>query len=98
MQFPQVKPESFVPIFASYCIDYRYDGLSSEFFKAIGYENSYFLATNAGAALPLGYKYCETTHDKDDKDDKKCCPGISEMKTLKKSFVTNLNIALTLKP
>lgn len=94
MQFPQVKPESFVPIFVSYCIDYRYDALSSEFFKQIGYENSYYLATNAGAALPLGYKYCKTTHD----DQKDCCPGVDQMKILKRSLVTNLNIALTLKP
>lgn len=100
MPFPEPTP--LVPIFASYCIDFRYDALSSEFLKAIGYENSYFLATNAGAALPLGYKKsCENDcgHDcKSGKKQRKCCPGTELLDVLKNSFVTNLQIALTLQP
>ena len=49
-------PSTSVPIFTTYCIDYRYDALSSEFFKQIGLGNSYFLSTTAGAALCLGYE------------------------------------------
>jgi hypothetical protein len=96
MVFPEpIAPA--VPIFTSYCIDYRYDALSSEFLSQIGYANSYYLATNAGAALPLGYKYCE--HESRKKHCKrKCCPGEESMDTLKKSLTTNLEIALTLRP
>jgi hypothetical protein len=102
MSFPVTNPESFVPIFTSYCIDYRYDSLSSDFLKAIGYANSYFLATNAGAALPLGYKkscrnICCTDNDKKCSK-KKCCPGDDLMTDLRNSFTTNLRIALTLRP
>lgn len=66
MAFPKPVSASDPPIFTCYCIDFRYDALSSEFLKAIGYGNSYFLATNAGAALPLGYKgFCKN----------ECCSG-----------------------
>lgn len=100
MVFPELTPETFVPIFANYCIDFRYDALSSAFLKGIGYENSYFLATNAGAALPLGYKYsCKNDNCKcSGKNHSKCCPGTKPMDVLKDSFVTNLQIALTLRP
>lgn len=96
--------KTIVPIFASYCIDYRYDALSSEFLKQIGFENSYFLATNAGAALPLGYdKSCKCIRrpddcQEDDNEKKDCCPGTSQMAVLRNAFATNLNIALTLQP
>jgi len=100
MPFPDPTPPT-VPIFACYCIDFRYDALSSAFLNDIGYTNSYFLATNAGAALPLGYKYCR--HSCCNPEDrtcstKTCCPGKDAMEILKTSFVTNLSIALTLQP
>lgn len=100
MVFPDpIAPQ--IPIFTTYCIDYRYDALSSEFLTQIGYANSYYLATNAGAALPLGYKYCEDgcRSEKARKcSTRNCCPGVKDMNTLKKSFITNLEIALTLRP
>ena len=33
MVFPEVNPETLPPIYAAYCIDYRYDALSSEFLR-----------------------------------------------------------------
>jgi hypothetical protein len=97
MVFPEVKlKRSATPIFATYCIDYRYDALSSNFLKAIGYANSYYLATNAGASLPLGYK--KTCKSGVENKSGTCCPGIDAMNILKNSLVTNLDIALTLKP
>lgn len=93
--FPEINPELFTPIFTSYCIDYRYDALSSNFLKGIGYANSYYLSTNAGSSLSLGYKkYCKNNCD----DDKNYCHKDEAMDILKKSFITNLKIALTLKP
>lgn len=98
MPFPEPDPEAFTPIFVSYCIDYRYNAASSEFLDAIEYEDSYYLSTNAGASLPLGYKKsCKNIVDKK-QSNAKCCLGLEEMDNLKKSFVTNLKIALTLKP
>ncbi len=44
------------PIFSIFCIDFRYDTLTSNFFQEIGLTNSYFAATAAGAALPVGYE------------------------------------------
>jgi len=105
MSLPPNPPS--VPIFACYCIDFRYDALSGEFLRAIGFENSYFLATNAGAALPLNYKEsCKDNgcgcHDKKrehkEKGHDKCCPGKKPLGVLQDSFVTNLSIALTLRP
>jgi hypothetical protein len=49
-----------IPIFSVFCIDYRYDNLTANFFQGTGLLNSYFAATAAGAALPLGYK-CSCT-------------------------------------
>src|SRR5437016_5158775 len=100
MTFPEPTPPE-VPIFACYCIDYRYDALSSDFLRNIGYADSYFLATNAGGALPLGYKYCHNSccNTENKKcSSKKCCNGSDPMHTLRKSWVTNLEIALTLRP
>jgi len=94
----------------TYCIDYRYNAISAEFLDEIGYENSYYLSTNAGASLPLGYaesckhiNKCNNTcftgsGNNANKCNNGCCVGFEEMNDLKKSFVTNLQIALTLKP
>ncbi|AYV83129.1 MAG: hypothetical protein Hyperionvirus4_94 [Hyperionvirus sp.] len=102
MTFPEVDPQPSVPIpiFASYCIDYRYDALASNYLREIGFPNSYYLATNAGAALPLGYKKsCKNIKcNCESEAHQHCCPGTDEMDNLKKSFVTNLQIALTLRP
>jgi len=100
MSFPQANAETITPIFTTYCIDYRYDSLSSDFLNAIGYANSYYVGTNAGAALALSYdKTCDTINCQSSKaPSKTCCNGRHYMHDLKKSFVTNLEIALTLKP
>ena len=43
-----------------YCIDYRYDSLSSNYLNEIGYSELYYLSTGTGASLALGYeKYCK---------------------------------------
>lgn len=48
-----------IPTFNICCIDFRFDGLATQYFKETGNEFNYFLGTTAGAALPLGYKeYC----------------------------------------
>ena len=101
MVFPEVNPETLPPIYAAYCIDYRYDALSSEFLRQIKYGDSYYLATAAGAALALGYKdYCKndccSCSCSSSPDYCKTCPVNPNLNTLKKSLVTNLNIALTL--
>jgi len=104
MVFLELNPKSLPPpIYASYCIDYRYDSLASEFLKQIGYANSYYLATAAGAALALGYKdYCKndccSCSCSSSPDYCKTCPVNPNLNTLKKSLVANLEIALTLKP
>lgn len=98
MPFPEPNPESMTPIAVSYCIDYRYDSSTAFFLKEIGYEMSYYIISNAGAALPLGYKKsCENNNCHCNKNTD-CCPGLESMNTLKNSFVTNLEIALTLQP
>ncbi len=52
-------PTQITPIFSIFCIDYRYDALTTEYFNAIGLQQRYFLSTVAGSTLPLGYKkYC----------------------------------------
>lgn len=105
MPFPEPDPDSFPPIFVTYCIDYRFNALTAEFLDEIGYEKSYYVCSSAGAALSLGYeKSCENIKKNDCRCDNRnhqntdCCPGFESLKVLKKSFVTNLQIALTLKP
>src|SRR5205085_9395917 len=104
MTFPETNPETFTPIFVAYCIDYRYNAISAEFLDEIDYENSYYLSTNAGASLPLGYKEsCRNINKSTNKSknkcdnfvDNDCCIGYDLMNDLKKSFNTNLRIALT---
>jgi len=111
MPFPEENPESDVPIMVSYCIDYRYDSMTAEFLAGIGYQNSYYISTNAGAALSLGYnKSCQGDncgcrhshnhhhHHENNENETECCPGTESMRVLRKSFTTNLEIALTLQP
>ncbi len=83
-----------VPIFSIFCIDFRYDNLTASFFQGTGLTNSYFAATAAGAALPLGYKCsCSELCKKG-----KCKPKNEDMTLLRKNLVKNLEIALTLQP
>lgn len=79
-----------VPYFVTYCIDYRYDAMAAEYLQSVAL---YYLGTNAGAGLALGYeKYCEKQCHHH------CDPNNKDMETLKRSFFTNLKIALTLQP
>ena len=83
-----------VPIFSVFCIDFRYDKLTADYFQSVGLLNSYFASTVAGVALPLGYR-CSCC---------KLCPRGScnssnaDMDLLRDSLVKNLQIALTLQP
>jgi len=92
------------PIFASYCIDERYDELASEFLRQTLGRRSYYIGTNAGAALCLGYDAscrairCGGGSSSSNKAGSGCCPGTTEMRKLKRAFNTNFAIALTLKP
>jgi hypothetical protein len=82
------------PIFSIFCIDFRYDNLTAEFFQKTGLLNSYFASTAAGGALSLGYKCsCSRLCKKD-----KCTPSNYDMTLLRKNLVKNLEIALTLQP
>lgn len=83
-----------VPIFSIFCIDYRYDNLTANFFQGIGLINSYFAATAAGGSLALGYKCsCSELCKKG-----KCKPNNGDMTLLRENLVKNLEIALTLLP
>lgn len=82
--------------FNTFCIDKRFDKLSTDYFNVIGFDDNYYLGTTAGSALPLGYsKYCEeicnchcsTTG---------CDPFNPDMKLLKDSLTKNIDISLTL--
>jgi len=83
-----------VPIYSVFCIDYRYDRLTADYFKAVGLSNLYFAATAAGAALPLGYPcYCSCSCTSGS-----CNPCNKDMALLRANLVKNLQIALTLQP
>lgn len=46
-------------ILTVFCIDKRFDYLTTEYFDGIGFRYNYYLLTTAGSALCLGYeKYC----------------------------------------
>jgi len=82
------------PIFAIFCIDFRYDKLTADYFTEIGLLDLYFAGTTAGAALPLGYRCsCCKLCPKGS-----CNPYNSDMDLLRDSLVKDLQIALTLKP
>lgn len=102
------RPPHQLPFLACWCIDYRYDASAAEFLRAIGLAHSYYLITNAGAALPLSYdQYCTdvccaapAAEDNDDDDQREhcaTCPVQPAMATLRRSFLANLRIALTLR-
>ena len=88
-----------IPIFSIFCIDFRYDNLTADFFQEIGLTNLYFAATAAGAALPVGYKCsCYNICKKSNCKKNKCDPNNKDMALLRKNLVKNLEIALTLQP
>ena len=91
--------------FNIFCIDKRFDVLTTEYFQAIGFAANYYLGTTAGSALPLGYKqYCSEIcncdcHHHDSNDDMSSCdPQNPDMQLLKDSLIKNIEIALTLDP
>ena len=92
---PKLKISS-TPIFVIYCIDYRYDSMSSKYFSEIGYDDLYFLATGAGGSLSLGYtNYCKNNCSKNSKTP--CDPNNKDIAVIKDGIIKNLNIALTLR-
>jgi hypothetical protein len=95
--------------FNVFCIDKRFDALTTEYFVNMGYIQNYYLGTTAGAALPLGYKQycseicncnCECVHDVHNVHDNSpsCNPFNTDMILLKDSLIKNIEIALTLDP
>jgi hypothetical protein len=86
--------------FNIFCIDKRFDYLSSEYFKAIGFTDNYYLGTTAGAALCLGYsEYCrEICNCHCNNDNTECDPLNPDMELLKLSLTKNIDISLSLDP
>ena len=83
-----------VPIFSVFCIDFRYDKLTADYFQSDNLLNSYFAATAAGGALPLGYTCsCSCLCAKGS-----CNPSNKDMKLFRDNLVKDLEIALTLQP
>lgn len=86
--------------FNIFCIDKRFDYLSAEYFKAIGFTNNYYLGTTAGSALCLGYsQYCKeicncNCHTPNTNEN--CNPDNLDMLLLKESLTKNIDISLTL--
>lgn len=90
--------------FNIFCIDKRFDFLNSEYFKAIGFIDNYYLGTTAGSALCLGYsQYCEeicncncNCHEPNQESVEECNPANPDMLLLKESLIKNIDISLTL--
>jgi carbonic anhydrase len=76
------------PVFCVACIDYRFDAMTAEFFKAVGREYDFFLSTAAGGALALSSGAMLTA----------TYQSSNVLELLKASLTTNLDIALTLQP
>lgn len=75
------------PLFCVACIDFRFDAMTAEFFKAIGREYDFFLSTAAGGALALGHATCSLAYTSQ-----------NIMELFQQNLVTNLKVALTLQP
>lgn len=86
--------------FNIFCIDKRFDFLTTEYFKVIGFTNNYYLGTSAGAALCLGYsQYCKEICNCDchiPNTNESCDPANPDMLLLKESLTKNIDISLTL--
>jgi hypothetical protein len=85
--------------FNVYCIDVRFDFLTTEYFRISGFRQNYYVGTTAGGSLPLGYnKYCteicncDCTHT----TITGCDPLNPDMLLLKDALVKNMDISLTL--
>jgi hypothetical protein len=76
------------PVFCVACIDFRFDAMTAEFFKATGREYDFFLSTAAGGALALSSGAMRTA----------TYQATDVLELLKASLTTNLDIALTLQP
>jgi len=76
------------PLFCVACIDFRFDAMTAEFFKAVGREYDFFLSTAAGGALALSSGAMLTA----------TYQSSNVLELLKASLTTNLDIALTLQP
>jgi hypothetical protein len=89
-----------------FCIDFRFDYFTTEYFDSIGQRDNYFAVTTAGSSLCLGYtdyvnKICNCKQIEN-----KCCLGKNcssndwtnpynyDMELLKKSVTKNIEIAL----
>ena len=87
--------------FNTFCIDKRFDNLSTEYLKAIGFNQNYYLGSTAGSALCLGYsQYCQEicnchcTHTQTETTS--CDPLNLDMVLLKDSLTKNIDISLSL--
>lgn len=82
--------------FNVFCIDKRFDFLTTEYFKSIGFNINYYMGTTAGSALPLGYsQYCDKICNCDCHTES-CDPANPDMLLLKESLTKNIDISLTL--
>jgi hypothetical protein len=86
--------------FNIFCIDKRFDALTTEYFQFIGFTANYYLGTTAGSGLCLGYQQycgeicnCECVHNDNISS---CNPFNPDMQLLKDSLIKNIEIALTL--
>ena len=95
--------------FNIFCIDKRFDVLTTEYFQSIGFKYNYYLGTTAGSALCLGYEQycseicnhncnCTSVNDNSANNDSSCDPANFDMQLLKNSLIKNIEIALTLDP
>lgn len=91
-------------IMTVFCIDKRFDFLTTDYFQKIGLKYNYYLLTTAGSSLCLGYEnYCKNICNCNCNCDYKnnlieCNPDDSDMHLLKKNIIKNIEIALSLDP
>ena len=94
--------------FNVFCIDKRFDALTTEYFQSIGFRFNYYLGTTAGSGLCLGYKqYCSeicncncdcvnNSNSNSNSSVNSCDPVNLDMQILKDSLVKNIEISLSL--
>jgi hypothetical protein len=88
--------------FNIFCIDKRFDALTTEYFQQIGFTTNYYLGTTAGSALPLGFdQYCSEIYSCSGSCSScvsgNCNPEVRPtMELLKNSLITNIKISQTL--
>jgi hypothetical protein len=85
--------------FNTFCIDKRFDLLTTKYFDAIGFSENYYIGTTAGSGLCLGYSeyckeicncHCEHTSTVG------CDPVNPDMLLLKDSLIKNIDISFSL--